>query len=70
MKHAPSLWHILLGLLLIVTYVHPAAWHRQVWDARLVLPAGGRHYRNPRQNRTRSVFFSVNSQSNQEISLS
>jgi hypothetical protein len=39
MKHTPSLWHIILVLLLIVTLAQPAACHRPVWDERLV-PAG------------------------------
>jgi transposase len=53
MKHTPGLWHIVLGLLLIVTYVHPARWHTQVWDEGLVPPARGRQYHNPRRNRER-----------------
>mgnify|MGYP001062106569 CR=1 FL=1 len=44
MKRTPGLWHIVLGLLLIVTYVRPAEWHTQVWDERLVPPARSKQY--------------------------
>jgi hypothetical protein len=38
MKHTPSLWHIIFGLLLVVTFAQPAACHTPVWDERLVPP--------------------------------
>ena len=53
MKHTPSLWHIILVLLLIVTFTQPAACHTPVWDKRLVPPGRVRRRYNPRRNRER-----------------
>lgn len=53
MKHTPGLWHIVLGLLLIVMCARPGERHPKVWDERLVPPARGRQYHNPRRNRER-----------------
>ena len=53
MKHTPSLWHIILVLLLIVTFAQPAACHTPVWDERLVPPGRVRQHYNPRKNRQR-----------------
>lgn len=53
MKHTPSLWYIILVLLLVVTYVWPAEWHTQVWDEWLVPPGRVRQHYNPRKNRQR-----------------
>ena len=53
MKHTPGLWHIVLGLLLIVMRMRPAERSPDVWDERLVPPAHGRQYHNPRRNRER-----------------
>ena len=50
MKHTPSLWHIILGLLLVVTFAQPAACHTPVWDERLVPPGRVRRRYNPRRN--------------------
>jgi hypothetical protein len=48
MKHTPSLWHIILVLLLIVTFAQPAACHTPVWDKRLVPSGRVRRGYNPR----------------------
>jgi len=53
MKHTSSLWHIILVLLLIVTFAQPAACHTPVWDERLVPPRHVRQHYNPRKNRQR-----------------
>jgi len=53
MEHTPSLWHIILVLLLIVTFAQPAACHTPVWDERLVPPRRVRQHYNPRKNRQR-----------------
>ena len=53
MKHTPSLRHIILVLLLIVTFAQPAACHTPVWDERLVPPGRVRRRYNPRRNRER-----------------
>jgi len=53
MKHTPGLWHIVLGLLLIVMCVRPAERCPDIWDERLVPPARGKQYHNPRRNRER-----------------
>ena len=53
MKHTPSLWYIILVLLVVVTYVWLAEWHTPVWDERLVPSGGVRQHSNPRKNRRR-----------------
>lgn len=53
MKHTPSLRHIILVLLLVVTFAQPAACHTPVWDERLVPPGRVRRRYNPRRNRER-----------------
>lgn len=53
MRHTPGLWHIVLVLLLIVTYTRPAERQPPVWDERLVPPGRTRQGHNPRRNRER-----------------
>jgi len=53
MKHTPGLRHIILVLLLIVTYGRPAKWPTPVWDERLLPPGRVRQHHNPQRNRER-----------------
>ena len=53
MRRTPGLWHIVLALSLIVTYIWPAEWPMKIWDERLVPPPRIRRHYNPRRNRER-----------------
>lgn len=53
MRRTSGLWHIILTLLLIVTYTRAMAWQTQVWDERLMLPGRTRRHYNPQRNRER-----------------
>ncbi len=53
MKRTPSLWHIILVLLLIVTPTQGVEGQMRVWDERLMPPGRTRRHSNPRRNRER-----------------
>jgi len=55
MIRTPGLGHIILVLVLLVTFLQPQCveWHTGVWAPELVPPPRGRRYHNPRRNRER-----------------
>ena len=53
MRYAPSLGHIILVLLLLVTLAQAVEWLLRIWDERLVPRRRVRPGRNPKRNRER-----------------